>query len=297
MFSPQRHINLTNIHPRYSSSSALVDSTLYIFGGRGCPSGRQELSPRNYYDLYSVNLLTQQVNKLWEASQTPDNGDFQPGENMIYDSEKDCFYFFCTQLGGILMRIDTKTPHFEPMSLPIGMKFPGQYLYSNLYYSPKQKKLYLAIHQAEVSGKADIDIYELNFPPIPISSFKQPEVIETQSAGNNRLYVWLCIIGGLLIVGIGTLYYRKKRAILARNEGRKYQKANLAVEPNTLQRQEKPEIKIDMPISTAGHTFHNYDFSKECVCFFVGFRVIDKEGNDITSSFTPTLNSNSFSRS
>ena len=45
--------------------------------------------PGNYYDLYSVNLLTQKVNKLWEASQTPDNGDFQPGENMIYDSEKD----------------------------------------------------------------------------------------------------------------------------------------------------------------------------------------------------------------
>ena len=87
---------------------------------------------------------------------------------MIYDSEKDCFYFFCTQLGGILMRIDTKTPHFEPMSLPMGLKFPGQYLYSNLYYSPKQKKLYLAVHQAEVSGKADIDIYELNLSLIHI---------------------------------------------------------------------------------------------------------------------------------
>ena len=288
--TPQRYINLTNIHPRYSSSSALVDSTLYIFGGRGCPSGRQELSPRNYYDLYSVNLLTQQVNKLWEAPQNPDDGDFQPGENMIYDSEKDCFYFFCTQLGGILMKIDTKTPHFEPMSLPMGLKFPGQYLYSNLYYSPKQKKLYLAVHQAEVSGKADIDIYELNFPPIPVSSFKQSEVSEAQTAGSNKLYVWLCIIGGLLAIGIGTLYYRKKRTILSRNEESKSQKTNVTDKaPNTLQRQEKPEIKIDMPINMSVPTFHNYDFSRKCICFFGGFRVIDKEGNDITFSFTPTL--------
>lgn len=84
----QRHLNLTNIHPRYSSSSVIVDSTLYIFGGRGCPSGRQELSPRNYYDLYAVNLLTQQANKLWELTEVPDGGDFQPSENMIYDPEK-----------------------------------------------------------------------------------------------------------------------------------------------------------------------------------------------------------------
>ena len=60
----------------------------------------------------------------------------------------------------------------------MGLKLESQYLYSNLYYSPKQKKLYVAIHQAEVSGKADLDIYELNFPPIPILSFKQPDVVD-----------------------------------------------------------------------------------------------------------------------
>lgn len=172
----------------------------------------------------------------------------------------------------------------------MGLKFPGQYLYSNLYYSPKQKKLYLAVHQAEVSGKADIDIYELNFPPIPVSSFKQSEVSEAQTAGSNKLYVWLCIIGGLLAIGIGTLYYRKKRTILARNEESKSQKTNVTDKaPNALQGQEKPEIKIDMPINMSVPTFHNYDFSRKCICFFGGFRVIDKEGNDITFSFTPTL--------
>ena len=212
---------------------------------------------------------------------------------MIYDPENECFYFFCTQLGGTLMKIDTQTPHFEPMSLPMELDFSGQYLYSNLYYSPKQKKLYVAVHQAEVSGKADIDIYELNFPPISISSFKQSEISENQEAGENRFYVWLSVvIGGLLIVGIGTLYYRKKRTTPVLNKEQESQKTNLtAKQSNTLQEQEKSEIKIDMPINTASSTFHNYDFSKECVCFFGGFRVIDREGNDITSSFTPTLKS------
>lgn len=34
-----------------------------------------------------------------------------------------------------------------------------------------------------------------------------------------------------------------------------------------------------------------YDFSKSSISFLGGFKVIDKDGNDITSSFTPTLKS------
>mgnify|MGYP002536221331 CR=1 FL=1 len=32
-----------------------------------------------------------------------------------------------------------------------------------------------------------------------------------------------------------------------------------------------------------------YDFSKRCICFLGGFRIVDKEGNDITLLFTRTL--------
>lgn len=293
--TPQRPLNLTNIHPRYSSSSVIVDSTLYIFGGRGCPSGRQELSPRNYYDLYAVNLLTQQVNKVWETTQTPPDGDFQPGENMVYDKEKDCFYFFCTQQGGTLMKIDTKTPHFEHMSLPMGLKLESQYLYTNLYYSPIQKKLYAAVHQAEVSGKAGVEIYELNFPPIPISSFKQPDTAETAAAEGSTPYMWMYIAGGLLVILCAAAFgYKKKRNRSAAN-----QKAeNLKNEPSqaeasivAMPAKDMPEKKLEMPISTESPTFSHYDFSKKSVCFFGGFRVLDKEGEDITALFTPTLKS------
>lgn len=294
--TPQRQLSLTSIHPRYSCSSVIVDSTLYIFGGRGCPSGRQELSPRNYYDLYSVNLLTQQVNKLWEAPQTPADGDFQPCENMVYDAEKDCFYLFSTQQGGTLMRIDTQTPHFELMSLPMGLKLESQYLYSNLYYSPKQKKLYVAIHQAEVSGKADLDIYELNFPPIPILSFKQPDVVEGKTDQGKHTYLWLYILSGLLVIsGVGALYYKKRKKEIDQAKSSAKEEKSPATDisqtegANTLLTKELPEIKIDMPISTPDPTFHNYDFSKKCICFFGGFHIVDKEGNDCTALFTPTL--------
>lgn len=73
------------------------------------------------------------------------------------------------------------------------------------------------IHQAEVSGKADIGIYELNFPPIPISSFKQPDVVADNTSQNDQPSIWLYIIVGILVIaGMGVFYYRKKKAEINR---------------------------------------------------------------------------------
>ena len=167
------------------------------------------------------------------------------------------------------MKIDTQTPHFELMSLPIGVKLESQYMYTNLYYSPKQKKLYTVIHQAEVSGKADIDIYELNFPPIPVSSFKQPDVVAGNASQNNQSSIWLYIIAGILVItGTGVFYYRKKKAEINRiktaTEDNKQTEADLfqPESANGSLTNDISEIKIEMPIHTEATTFHNYDFSK-----------------------------------
>lgn len=278
----QYRTSLNDIHPRYSSSSVIVDSTLYIFGGRGCPSGRQELSPRNYYDLYSVNLLTRQVNKLWESVTTPAGGDFHPGDNMIYDKENECFYLFCSQKGGILMKIGLKEPEFEAMSLPIGAKVDSQFMYNNLYYSPQQKKLYASVHMAGVNGDATIEIYELDFPPIAASTFLQPSI--SSSHGEYRLltswWFYLIIVVVLLTGGWGVYRFiniRRMRRILP-----------IRLMPKS---GEPKELKLEMvsPHSTPTRTLHNYDLTKGCVCFFGGLRVYSKNGEDLTPMFTPVL--------
>lgn len=285
---PQEKVNLTNIHPRYTMASVIVGNTFYIFGGRGCPSGRQELSPRNYYDLYAVNLPTKQVSKLWEWTATPKNGDFQPGENMIYDAEKKCFYFFCSQQGGILMKAELEKPGFEPMSLPINLKMDSQYIYSNLYYSPQQKKLYAAVHQAKVSGKATLNIYEINYPPIPIQTFKQN--LNNMKKESGRYTLW-CIAGSVffsILVGFVIFFQRKrenkKMVILAQKN-----LESVSQEPAGCTAKELEINDIPIPMPSAIPEFHNYDLSKKCICFFGGFKVIDKEGTDITCLFTPTL--------
>ncbi|WP_291528808.1 hypothetical protein [Bacteroides sp. UBA939] len=297
----QYHVNLTDIHPRYSSASVVVDSVLYIFGGRGCPSGRQELSPRNYYDLYAVNLSTLQARKLWEASDLSDDIDFQPCENMVYDAEEDCFYLFGTQQGGTLMKIDRAEPGLEFMSLPLSLNLDYQYLYCNLYHSPGEKKLYLALHQADVRGKAHLEVYELNYPPISVSSFKQPDFTAEEKSSGRAIWIILGVLIGLAVTYFGIRARLKSKAIKAQQEAEAAAVADAgaagtASSGTTSVAEDakrmpviNAEIKTEIAIKTETAGFHNYDFSKGCVCFFGGFHVVDKAGNDITGGFTPNL--------
>lgn len=50
---------------------------------------------------------------------------------------------------------------------------------------------------------------------------------------------------------------------------------------------EEPET----PVTEELMETHHFDFSKQSICFFGGFRVHDKDGEDITDLFTPTLKS------
>ena len=101
---PQKRTIIKEIDPRRSAASVLVDSILYVFGGRGCPSGKQEMTQKYYYDLYAVNINSMQVFKLWDIRERPINGDFLPSSNMIFDEKNDCFYIMTNQHGGTMDR-------------------------------------------------------------------------------------------------------------------------------------------------------------------------------------------------
>ncbi|WP_321335446.1 hypothetical protein [uncultured Bacteroides sp.] len=269
-------IQLTEISPRYSVGSAIVNNTLYLFGGRGCKSGRQELSPKNYYDFYSINLLTRQVNKLWESTNIQ-GGDFVSGENMIYDPRKKCFYMFATQSGGVLMKIKPDSIGLEPMSLPMNINFESQYLYTNLYYSPKQKKLYALINKTRVDNTSDISIYSINYPPISVNDLLQ----QNQTEESENSFIWYIIFAAIaLLTVISYLYYKNKTI-----------KKDVRLSKPTEQ-----EVNISLAYDIENKIKEEclssyYDFSKQCICLLGGFQVKDREGNDITGLFTPTLKS------
>ena len=251
---------LENIPPRYASSLAIVDNTLYICGGRGSKTGKQELSPRTYFDLYAVDLNTYKVTKLWEQYNMSD--EFLPAENMIYDKHNKCFYILTTQNGWQLIKFITSNKTSEIVSFPLYISDPQkQYLYLNLYYSPEQKKLYALSFQANINKEGIVDIFSLPYPPVSLNSLEQPLTQQQEDKCDFFYY----LIGGIgllsLLTGSIILYCKKKDGIRGSKE--------------------------IIPVAEPSHT----NFFKQHICLLGEFSVKDQNGNEISNLFSPLLKS------
>ena len=268
--TPEKNFRTTieDITPRYAATSYIVDSLLYVFGGRGNPSGKQELSPKNYYDLYTINTHSLEVKKLWDMESSP-YGDFVSGENFVYNWENGDFYLLSNLDGFTLLKLRPEQPGVERMSLPIPTKRDAQYTYLNLWHSYELGKMYAVILQAQVDNRTDVDVYEINYPPIPVSMIMQ-EGREEKPVKKGGDWWWKALIalaGTLLLADY--VYYRFFK-------GKPRRRSSLKEVPVEKEDRYEPETRY-------------YDFSRSSVTFFGGFRVTDREGNDVTAQFTPTV--------
>ena len=267
--------SLPDIPPRYSSASVTVGNLLYILGGRGNKSGRQELSTKNMYDFYSVNLLTEQVNKLWEDESI--NIDFLPSENMIFDSKENCFYVYTTKWGGMLARVYADKKGFEQMSFQIEENLTYHYTHINLYFSPEKKKFYALVNKANPDkSSSEVNIYSLNYPPRPVS------LIEDNLPQKNGRYLYFIIIVFVIVTAItvfGNIYYKTHR-----NHKKKEKPGQQ--DNQTLYINNRQEVAQEHNHEKEGLF---YDFTKGSICLLGGFNVFDKSGENITGQFSPML--------
>ena len=258
---------VADITPRYSATSYIVDSLLYVFGGRGNLSGKQELSPKNYYDLYTINTRTLEVRQLWDMGTSP-FGDFVSSENFVYNWANGDFYFLSNLDGYTLLKLRPEQPGLEKMSLPIPPLRNAQYTYINLWHSYSLKKMFAVILQSQVDGSTDVDIYEIGYPPLPVSMIMQEGHAEPKKGSGLWWKILLGILG--LVAAVDYVFYRFLR--------NKVRHRKPAAKESLAEREENYEPE---------RLF--YDFSRSSVNFFGGFRVTDREGNDVTAQFTPTV--------
>jgi DNA-binding SARP family transcriptional activator len=264
-----RRAVLEDITPRYAMTSYIVDSLLYVFGGRGNPSGKQELSPKNYYDLYTVDTRDFSVRKLWDLEKSP-FGDFISSENFVYNWANGDFYLLSDLDGFTLLKLRPEAPGLEKMSLPIPPKRNAQYIYLNLWHSYAKDKLYALVLQAQVDNRTDVDIYEINYPPLPVSTILQ-EGREEPVSGKGGVPMWLLALACAAALASGIFF--GLRGVFKHYPELRKKKGATEVE------------------ETYAPTVRYYDFGRSSVNFFGGFRVMDKDGKDITGQFTPTLKS------
>lgn len=258
--------NLMNrIPPRYMSAMGPLDKEkLLIFGGYGSKSGKQEVSPHFFHDLYSIDKKGLQPEKLWDL----DSGSspFVPCQALITDTTSNSFYTliynpvnFQTSLRLANYRIDKPKETLYADSIPY--KFLDIKSWSTVFLNKKDSKL-IAI----TTYDSEVDLYSLAYPPLLAEDVYQEEL---------KVYSKLEIWSGILLLGFAFIvsaafFISKKLA-------------------------GKNDVK-SLLISKAGEKAHSLDISQEnqkvttsSIYLLGGFQVFDKNGSDITSNFTPTL--------
>jgi len=271
------------IQPRYLSGLGVIDDTKFLlFGGYGSETGAQELSPQNYYDLYIIDIKEKTVRKIWELESPKDN--FVISNSIVVDTLNNCFYALCfpQQLYNTTLRLgkfSLEKPEYEFFKNNIPFAYLDIYSYVDLFLDNDAGEL-VAITSSPVVAESTstVSIYSLIYPPLAENVLFQSEdngINEHRTAIIVIFSLLLCICGGFL-------YFIKKK-----------KKSIQAIADRSILSLEKkneldPEnIPITEKIGSAEPEKTLVD--KKAILLFGGFQVIDKEGRDITSEFSPLL--------
>jgi DNA-binding SARP family transcriptional activator len=267
---------LPAIMPRYSPASAVVDNKLYILGGRGSETGKQEVNPQFKYDMYAVDLKSGETQLLWETQEDPQ---YLPCGNMIYNPIDSCFYVLTNIENGTLIRINARNSRIERVSNGIQQSLTADFLFYNLYHSEKQQKLYALFCSNLKQGISVLSLYEINFPPLSQSEISQSQNVREE---NPRPLILAGILSAALLAAALLFFTCRKRKKSGTEKdtitGKEEEKQSAVREKEAPAEPEKMPEHIKL-----------YNKTRQCVSLLGGFDVIDREGNNITANFTPIL--------
>lgn len=281
------------LYPRYSAAMAIVGDELYIFGGRGNKYGKQELSSHYYWGLCAINLKNKQSRIVWQKNQPQEEGTIM-ASTMYFEPSDSSFYAVSTNKGGVLWKISMKDSVYSEVSKPIYNESTYQDSDFSLYTSPSHGKLFLVLDKILSNHTHELAIYSINMPLVNEVDIRQSTAGESI---NNRWYLYAIGIL-LLLVLAGFVLYRfkyngKNKKAPATKEGTektvattgKVQSQSDVPESKTIPKKEWMQESETIFTETVNY----YDRSRASISLLGCFNVRDKDGNDITSNFTPRL--------
>ena len=281
------------LYPRYSAAMAIVGDELYIFGGRGNKYGKQELSSHYYWGLCANNLKNKQSRIVWQKNQPQEEGTIM-ASTMYFEPSDSSFYAVSTNKGGVLWKISMKDSVYSEVSKPIYNESTYQDSDFSLYTSPSHGKLFLVLDKILSNHTHELAIYSINMPLVNEVDIRQSTAGESI---NNRWYLYAIGIL-LLLVLAGFVLYRFKY----NGKNKKAPPTKKGTE-KTVATTGKVQSQSDVPESKTipkkewmqesetifTETVNYYDRSRASISLLGCFNVRDKDGNDITSNFTPRL--------
>lgn len=265
------------IPPRYLSGLGYKNrDTILIFGGCGNPQGKQELGIINYYDLYAIDIKTFKARKMWSIPNSTKN--FVVGNNIIIDEKNNKLYALCfsNDCSNNYIQLKSFDLNNGGNSISYADSIPFTFndvnSFCTLYYDSLQSQLY-AVTNYNHDDESDVDVYSLAYPPLEIKDTLQPDM----SRKADSALVWLLTgIGVCIAASAGYLYL-----YFCRHKEKKISPLKTNIDTNT-DKPRKITSEENNKIKTVVH-------KKSAILFLDGFQVWDKEGVDITKSFTPIL--------
>lgn len=280
------------IPPRFGATMAAVGNKLYILGGRGNEAGKQALDTYFYYDLWEIDLKTKKARKVWECQRPEDGRGWMMASSMFtLPDDKDIYAVNMDRDGGTMMRWSLNDTTLTDASGPILNTDHYQNFDFSLYYSKAVNKFFLIINKISIDKKHTVSIYTLDTPLLTESELNQTSQKEESSL--LRTACWIAGIVLLLVaVIVVIIIIRRKRDRKSLNAADiEPNEQSTAIEPcpvipnasDVSLTEEVDNLIAEEPVKKY------YDTSKSCILLVGGFTVKDKDGNDITISFTPKL--------
>lgn len=257
---------LLSIFPRFSSASAIVNDTLFIFGGEGNSLGKQEINTSKPADLYAVDLKTFKVSLMWEI---PNKSYGLPCGNMIYNPDESCFYVLVktTSVLQTLLKISKQEPVVKELSYINSIELNADYNFYTLMKSTDEGALHALFCRLYRSNESKIDLLNIQYPPVASEKSLQSHISERR---NPVLYI--SIVTFFIIISCITFLIILK----------KHLKKRLSKEPVDKMSKEANE---DESIIKKGF----FNRSTKALSLLGIFNVKSAEGVDITNQFTPVL--------
>ena len=247
-----------SIHPRYLASMGLYQDSLFLFfGGYGNESGRQQESPHNYYDLYTVNRYNRHVTKLWEL-ETP-NSAFLNSKSHIINEIDNYFYVLSFKNNlyetyALLHEYHIDKPSYRILGDSIPFFFNDVESFCNLYKPDDEQNLY-ALTYCLKEGEREISIYSIAYPPL-----SRMDALQV-NAGKHFPF-WVVFLLVCLMAPVFYLFVTRKRKKIAGD----------------------PEIR--QPMEEENRTALHPEYP--AINLLGEFSIVNSANENLTQNFTPT---------
>jgi len=200
------------IFPRYFTSMGYSPKhqKAYIFGGMGNESGEHIVGRQYFYDLYSFDPKTNQVDKLWTVNWKEKH--IVPGRGLVI-SQDDYVYLLgypehLTHSYIKLRKFALQDGTYEELGDSIPIYSDKISTRAKLYYDEHLNKLISIVQESDDDIKSNLTIYSIDFPAISL-----PALHAFPGTKSKKSFFPILFIGfaGICILGVIILSVKRKK--------------------------------------------------------------------------------------